>query len=111
MRILEVTTMIKNGMNEIVKPEIEIWLKQKGISLKRYDNLTRNEKTTLKNLVCIPTGPTSPKQRINLYKKLCLPELGGRDSLDPVDFVPDEQITNFFKPVSPSETLSNLEKY
>ena len=95
------------------KPELEIslWLDEKGIPPRRYQNLSSNDKAVLGNLLKIPTRPTSPQQRKDLYTRLCLPDLGGRESIDPTNFVPDDKIEEFFTPIAPSETLSEREKY
>ncbi|GAF95147.1 unnamed protein product [marine sediment metagenome] len=97
--------------NEIPEPEITLWLERNGIPKQRYHNLSNNEKVVLGNLLKIPTRPTSPQQRKDLYTRLCLPDLGGRESIDPTDFVPDDKIEEFFTPIAPSETLSEREKY
>ena len=94
------------------KPErgVSLWLKRKKISFRRYRNLSAYLKSVLRNLVCIPTRTTSPTQRKDLWKELCLPDIGRY--LNPDDFVPpDEELRKFFSPLSSSETLTDLYKY
>ena len=96
---------------EIPEPEITLWLKRNGIPNQRYQNLSNNGKGVLRNLLCIPTRTTSSKQRRDLYNKLCLLDIAGRKSIDPIDFMPDYKIEEFFTPIALSETLSEFEKY
>ena len=93
--------------------QVRLWLEKREIPLERYRNLTSSAKVVLHNLVCIPTHTTTYTQRKDLYGKLCLPEsiIAGRKSIDPTDFMPDEELKKFFTPVPPSETLSYLEKF
>ena len=95
------------------KPEREVssWLDNKGIPLQRYQNLEKHERVVLQNLLCIPTRSTSPTQRKDLYKKLCLLDIAGKGSVDPSDFVPDDKIEEFFTPIAPSKTLTDREMY
>ncbi|GAI08926.1 unnamed protein product, partial [marine sediment metagenome] len=46
-------------------------------------------------------------------RKLCLPEsmVAGRNSIDPLDFMPDEELKKFFMPLTPGERLPDLYKY
>lgn len=102
--------MLRREGNETVEREISLWLKKNGSSYEKYKNLRSPNKVVLRNLVCIPTRTTSPAQRKDLWKELCLPDIG-RD-LNPDDFVPpDEVLEKFFTPVAPSETLSVYEKF
>ncbi len=93
-------------MQEIIR-----WLKKKGIPLGRYENLQIHYKTVLRNLLCEPTRPTTDNQRRELYRKLCLQDIAGRESMDPVDFMPGEELIKFFKPLTPSERLNYYEKF
>ena len=104
--------MTRRKEDEKRQREIRLWLEKKPIPYQRYRNLPNDLKDVLCSLVCIPTHLTSPLQRRKLYKKLCLPDIvAGRDSIDPVDFMPDEELKKFFTPLAPSETLSYLEKF
>ena len=103
--------MTRRKEDEKRQREVRLWLGKKQIPYQRYRNLPNDLKDVLCSLVCIPTHLTSPLQRRKLYKKLCYPDIGGRDSVDPVDFMPQEQIDKFFEPLAPSETLSYLEKF
>lgn len=87
------------------------WLEKKGIPLERYEKLQIHYKTVLRNLVCEPTRLTTDKQRRELYRKLCLQDIAGRESIDPVDFMPSEELIKFFKQLTPSETLNYYEKF
>ncbi len=100
--------MLRRKDDEAPAREVSLWLKRNGI-LERYKNLRSHNKVVLRNLVCIPTRPTTYSQRKDLYKKLCLPE--GKDSIGPVDSTTDEQRKKFFTPLAPSETLSYLEGF
>ena len=103
--------MLRRRDDEIPEREISLWLEREGIPPERYRNLQPHGKVVLRNLVRMPTRPTTTRERKELYKNLCLPYLVGKDSIDPVDFMPDEKIREFFNPVAPSETLYDHEKY
>lgn len=103
--------MTRRKEDEKREREVRRWLEKKRIPYQRYRNLPTHLKVVLHNLICIPTRTTSSHQRRELYKELCLPDTGGRDSINPVDFMPDEELEKFFTPLAPSETLSYLEKF
>jgi len=104
--------MLRHKDDETLEREVSPWLEKKGIPYQRYRNLPAHNKVVLRNLICIPPHPTTYSQRKDLYKKLCLPDIvAGKDSIDPVDFMPDEKLRKFFTPLAPSETLSYLEKF
>ena len=101
--------MLRRKDDEAPAREVSLWLERNGI-LERYKNLRSHNKVVLRNLVCIPTRPTTHSDRKELYKKLCLP-VAGKD-FDPDDFVPpDEKIREFFTPLAPGETLSDWQKF
>ena len=83
--------------------EISLWLEKNRIPIERYINLPSHEKVVLRNLVCIPTRPTSHEERRNLWIELCSPDTA-RDINDLVP--PDEELRIFFSPVDPSEALT-----
>ena len=106
--------MLRRRDDEPVERGISLWLKGNvilNVSLyERYKNLRSHNKAVLRNLVCIPTRPTTYSERQDLYKALCLPD-GGR-YIHPDDLVPpDEELREIFTPVPPSKTLSDWEKY
>ena len=102
--------MLRRRDDKTMVSEVGLWLMKKGIPYQRYDNLSAYLKDMLRNLVCIPTCPTSPLDRKELYEKLCLPDIA-RD-FDPDDFVPpDKELKKFFTPLATSETLSDCEKH
>ena len=102
--------MLRRKDDETVERGVGLWLMKKGIPYQRYDNLSAYLKGVLRKLLCIPTRTTSPSQRQDLWKALCLPDVGR--NIDPDDFVPpDEKLQEFFSPLTPSETLSDFEKY
>jgi len=103
--------MMRRKDDETPEREVSLWLEKNGISLQRYLRLQPWEKKVLRNRICVPTRPTSYSQLKDLYKKLCLPDIAGRESIDPVDFMPPEELEKFFTPLAPSETLSYLEKF
>jgi len=104
--------MLGHKDDETLEREVRLWLKKKGIPCQRYRNLPTHNKAVLRNLICIPPHSTTYSQRKDLYKKLCLPDIvAGRESIDPVDFMPDKELKKFFTPLAPSETLSYLEKF
>ena len=103
--------MTKHEVNEAFEQQACRWLEKKGIPYQRYKNLPDYYKVVLHNLVCIPTHTTTYDQRKNLYKKLCLSDIAGRESIDPADFMPDEELRKFFSPLTPSGRLHDLEKY
>ena len=96
------------------KPErgVSLWLErpENRTPYERYSNLPPYYEVVLRNLVCIPTRPTTHSDRKELYKKLCLP-VAGKD-FDPDDFVPpDEVLRKRFSPVDPSEALTYGAKF
>lgn len=102
--------MLRHKDDETLEREVSPWLEKKGIPYQRYRNLPTHDKVVLRNLVCIPTRPTTYSERQDLYKALCLPD-GGR-YIHPDDLVPpDEELREFFSPLSSSETLTDLYKY
>jgi len=101
--------MLRHKDDETLKREVSLWLERNGIPYRRYQNLSAYLKGVLRNLVCIPTRPTSHEERRNLYMELCLPDIPARDRDDLVP--PDEGLRKFFTPVAQSETLSYLEKF
>ena len=103
--------MMRRKDDEIPERDVSLWLKNKGIPPERYFSLQPWEKKVLSNRLCVPPRPTSHSQLKNLYKKLCLPDIAGRESIDPADFMPPEELEKFFSPLAPSETLSYLEKF
>ena len=103
--------MRKHEDNEALERQVCRWLEKKVIPYQRYRNLPPHNKEVLRNLVCEPTGLTTYDERKDLYKKLCLSDIVGRKSIDPVDFMPDEELRRFFSPLTPSESLSYLEKF
>jgi len=107
--------MSKHGDMEAIERQIRLWLEKRGIPQQRYENLQPFDKDVLHNLVCTPTHPTTYNQRRDLYRKLCLPEsmVAGRNSIDPLDFIPDEELRKFFSPLplTPGEKLPDLYKY
>ena len=102
--------MLKREDDKTKVSEVGLWLMKKGTPYQRYDNLSAYLKGVLRNLVCIPTRTTSPTQRKDLWKELCLPNIG-RD-LNPDDFVsPDEELQKLFSPLSAGERLPYLHKF
>ena len=102
--------MMRHEDTEAPAREVSLWLDRSKTPYERYKNLPSHNKVVLGNQVCIPTRPTSPTERKDLYKALCLPDVG-RD-INPDEFVPsDEELRKFFTPVPPSEALAHYEKY
>ncbi len=96
---------------EALERQVNPWLMKKGIPYQRYDNLSAYLKVVLRNLVCIPTRLTTYTERVDLWKKLCLPDIL-RGGIDLDDFVPpDEQLQEFFSPLTPSETLPHWKMF
>lgn len=102
-----------SGYEEMDRFEQEVrqWLERRGISFQSYETLPIQNKIVLRNLVCTSTQPTTDRQRRELYRKLCLSGIAGRESIDPTDFMPDKELNKFFSPLSPSEKLSYFEKF
>ena len=97
--------MLRRENNETTEREVILWLEKNG-SYQRYQNLSAYLKGVLRNLVCIPTRPTSHEERRNLWIELC------STARDINGFVPpDEELRKIFTPVAPRETLSYLEKF
>jgi hypothetical protein len=102
--------MMEQKLSEMPRG-IAAWLVRRAIPEVRYKRLTPSEKNDLANSLHIPSRPVTYEQRKNLYRKLCLTEVAGRGSVDPVNFLPDEELERFFAPVSPSDTLLDDEKF
>ena len=97
--------MLRRENNETTEREVILWLEKNG-PYQRYQNLSAYLKGVLRNLVCIPTRPTSHEERRNLWIELCSTarHING--------FVPpDEELRKIFTPVAPRETLPNLYRY
>ena len=105
--------MSEHEGTENCEQEVRLWLEKKGIPYERYMNLSAFNKIVLRNQVCKPTRPTTHAQRRELYKKLFLPDriIAGRKSIDPLDFVPDEELKKVFSPLTPGEKLPYLYKF
>ena len=103
--------MMKREDMEALERQVRPWLEKMGIPYESYRNLSASDKGVLHNLVCTPTHPTTYAQRKDLYKRLCLPDIAGRESIDPVDFMPDDKLQEFFSPLTPSERLPYLYKF
>ena len=88
---------------------VRLWLRVREIPYERYANLMPSDKIVLHNLVCKPTHLTSYTQREELYRKLCLS--GGRETSHPSYFMTDEELREFFSPLTSSEKLHYLEKF
>ena len=98
--------MLRRKDDETLKREVGLWLKKNKISFRRYRNLSAYLKGVLRNLVCIPTRPTTAKERLNLWMELCSP------ARDINGFVPsDEELRKIFTPVAPREKLPPLYRY
>ncbi len=77
--------------------EIRLWLESNEIPYQRYRDLPTHNKVVLCNMICIPTRSTTYREPIALYKKLCLPDIAGRESIGPDSFIPIERLANVFK--------------
>ncbi|MBA7489739.1 hypothetical protein ES702_00273 [subsurface metagenome] len=102
--------MLRRRDDEPVERGISLWLERNvilNVSLyERYKNLRSHNKAVLRNLVCIPTRPTSHEERRNLWIELC------STARDINVFVPpDEELREIFTPVAPRETLPDLYMY
>ena len=103
----------QEGMREF-EQEVLLWLRIRlGVPYERYLKLSTHLKSVLRNLICTPTKTTTYEQRKDLYRELCLPDsiVAGREAIDPLDSMKDEQRKKFFSPLTPSERLHDLEKY
>lgn len=97
---------------ETLEQTVSLWLERREIPQQNYRNLPPVYKGWLRDQVCTRTSPLSDRQLRDLYRKLCSPEtVVGRESIDPVDFVPPEELEKFFTPLAPSEKLSYWERF
>jgi len=101
--------MSEHDNKEKCEQEVRLWLRIRGFSYERYLKLSTHLKSVLRNLVGRPTRPTTHRERQDLYKELCLSE--GRESIDPLDSMTDEQRKQFFSPLTPSEKRSYFDKF
>lgn len=99
--------MMKIGRYEDMKAterQVRLWLANRRFSPQDYRNLSSYHKDLLHKLVCTPTHPTTYAERRDLYRKLCSRGgMAGRDSIDPVDSMTDEDLRTFFSPLTPSQ--------
>jgi len=104
--------MMKSEDMKALERQIRPWLEKMGIPQQNYRNLPPSYQDLLHDLICTQTHRPSPRERRDLYRKLCLPEsVAGRDSADPVDFMTDEELQKFFSPLTPGERLPYLSKF
>ena len=96
--------------NKDIPWRIVRWLEKYRFSKKEYEDLSDICKTILHNLICLPACTTTANERKKLYKELFCPDVGGRESVDPTDFVPDEEIRKILCLLT-NESLSDLEKF
>jgi len=95
--------MLKHEDVEALEQQIRPWLEKMGITQQSYMNLLSYDKNLLHDVICGRIRP-SARQRRDLYRKLCSPEtIAGRDSMDPVDSMTDDDLTDFFRPLTPSQ--------
>ena len=101
---MEVPKNDEGALERQVRP----WLEKRGIPIENYRNLPPSYKVWLHDQVCTQTYTLSDRQSGDLYRKLVRPESRKGDSNNPGD---DEERRKFFLPLTPSETLSDWEKY
>ncbi len=94
-----------------IEREVRLWLRIRGFSYERYLKLSTYLKSVLRNLICLPTKTTTYEQRKDLYRELCLPDIAGKMTIDPLDSMTDEQRKEFFSPLTPSEKRSYFDKF
>ncbi len=103
--------MSEHDDKEKSEREVRLWLRIRGFSYERYLKLSTHLKSVLRNLICTPTQTTSYSQRRDLYRRLCSPDMAGREAIDPLDSMTDEQRKKFFSPLTPSEKRSYFDKF
>ena len=102
--------MFVHEYNDTIEREINLWLEQKNITAQIYKRLQPGDKEALLGQLSVPKRPASYKQLKDLYRKLCLIDVGGRVA-DPIDSMTYESLDKFFTATAPSKTLSYLEKF
>lgn len=103
--------MLRRKEEEVPEREVSLWLKKNGVPPQRYMSLQPGEKKALHDELSVPKRPTSDRQRRDLYRKLFFSDIAGRESIDPIQFMPSEELDKIFVSVASSETLSYLEKF
>ena len=93
---------------EALERQVRPWLEKMGISLQKYRKLPSPYNVWLADQLYGRTH-LSTAQLSELYRKLSLS--AGRDSPDPMDLIPPEQLQKFFSQLTPSEKLHYLEKF
>jgi len=97
-------TGMSQNEEERLKRHVRPWLEKREIPQQNYRNLPAYYKGLLHKQVCTPTHPTTYAERRDLYRKLCSPAgIAGRDSINPVDSMTDEDLRTFFSPLTPSQ--------
>ena len=98
---------------EILEQEIKLWLQNKGLSYASYLKLPKNYQNMLYNSVCTPNQLISDRQRRELYRLLCKAEsvVAGREAINPVDAMKDENLRDFFSPLTTIEKITYFDKF
>jgi hypothetical protein len=82
---------------ETHKRESRLWLERNEIPYQKYRDLPTYNKVVPCNMICIPTRPKPYREPIALHKKLCLPDIAGRESIVSESFISIERLANVFK--------------
>lgn len=93
---------------------IRLWLGirlgVRGIELTSiYDKLPKHIKDILHSCICVPVQTTTHRQREDLLK--ALQNAAGRDTLDPLDHMTDEERDRFLSPPTEKEIEDYLSKF
>jgi hypothetical protein len=103
----------ENDEKAQIERESWLWCRIRKFPYKRYMKLNPPNKTTFHNSICQPTRTTTDKQRKDLIRNMLLPDglAGGRDTVDPLDLMPSEELDKFLSPLTPEEKYSYLSKF
>ena len=104
--------MSGHGDMEALELDVRLWLEKNRIPERIYEKLSSYHKDALHKQIYQPTGLVTDRERRDLYRKLCSPAgIAGRNSINPVDYMTDEDLRKFFSPLTPSDWHDYLSKF
>ncbi len=101
---------ITSRLEDIEDLELQVspWLEENEIPLSNYRMTSSYYKKLLHKLVCLRIDAFTPYERRDLYRRLVCPENRGLIQSDPVDFMTDNDLKEFFSPKTCRLVQKNL---
>ena len=89
--------------SETIEQEVNLWLEKRAVPQENYQRLSDHQKNLIRG-VCTGTQTLTYSERRDLYRRLNSPNtIAGRDSIDPVDKMADEELRTFFLRLTESQ--------